>query len=102
MGENIRPIQTERGACVYVRQSSMQQFSTRLEGQRRQCDLRERAQLLGFQRVTVIGEDQGRTGTGSVECPWLPSSRACGMSIRFITVRPLAQATIFILEQLVA
>ena len=69
MSEKIRPIHTERGACVYVRQSSMQQVRTRLEGQRRQYDLRERAQLLGFQRVTVIDEDQGRTGTGAVERP---------------------------------
>ena len=69
MSEKIRPIHTERGACVYVRQSSMQQVRTRLEGQRRQYDLRERAQLLGFQRVTLIDEDQGRTGTGAVERP---------------------------------
>ena len=69
MSEKIRPIHTERGACVYVRQSSMQQVRTRLEGQRRQYDLSERAQLLGFQRVTVIDEDQGRTGTGAVERP---------------------------------
>lgn len=69
MSEKIRPIHTERGACVYVRQSSMQQVRARLEGQRRQYDLRERAQLLGFQRVTVIDEDQGRTGTGAVERP---------------------------------
>jgi len=40
---------------------------TRLEGQRRQYDLRERAHALGFQRITVIDEDQGRSGTGSVE-----------------------------------
>lgn len=69
MSEKIRPIHTERGACVYVRQSSMQQVRTRLEGQRRQYDLRDRAQLLGFQRVTVIDEDQGCTGTGAVERP---------------------------------
>jgi DNA invertase Pin-like site-specific DNA recombinase len=42
---------------------------TRLEGQRRQYDLRERAQALGFQHVVVIDEDQGRSGTGSVERP---------------------------------
>jgi DNA invertase Pin-like site-specific DNA recombinase len=32
-------------------------------------DLRERAETLGFQRVTVIDEDLGRSGTGSVERP---------------------------------
>ena len=69
MSEKIRPIHTERGARVYVRQSSMQQVRTRLERQRRQYDLRERAQLLGFQHVTLIDEDLGRSGTGSVERP---------------------------------
>jgi DNA invertase Pin-like site-specific DNA recombinase len=47
----------------------MQQVRTRLEGQRRQYDLRERAQALGFQHVVVIDEDQGGSGTGSVERP---------------------------------
>jgi DNA invertase Pin-like site-specific DNA recombinase len=69
MSEKIQAIHTDREACVYVRQSSMQQVRTRLEGQRRQYDLRERAQALGFQRVTVIDEDLGRSGTGSVERP---------------------------------
>lgn len=69
MSEKIQPIHTERDACVYVRQSSMQQVRTRLEGQRRQYDLRERAQTLGFQRVIVIDEDLGRSGTGAVERP---------------------------------
>src|SRR3982075_3042695 len=54
---------------IYIRQSSMQQVRTRLEGQRRQYDLRERALGLGFQRVVVIDEDLGRSGTGSVERP---------------------------------
>ncbi len=69
MSEKIQPIHTEREACVYVRQSSMQQVRTQLEGQRRQYELRERAQALGFQRVVVIDEDLGRSGTGSVERP---------------------------------
>ena len=69
MSEKIQPSHIEREACVYIRQSTMQQVRTRLEGQRRQYDLRERAKLLGFQRVVVIDEDQGRSGTGSVERP---------------------------------
>ena len=63
MSEKIQPSHIEREACVYIRQSTMQQVRTRLEGQRRQYDLRERAQALGFQRVVVIDEDQGRSGT---------------------------------------
>jgi DNA invertase Pin-like site-specific DNA recombinase len=69
MSEKIQAIHIEREACVYVRQSSMQQVRTRLEGQGRQYDLRERAQALGFQRVAVIDEDLGRSGTGSGERP---------------------------------
>src|SRR5271154_3152625 len=69
MSEKIQPIHTDRDACVYIRQSSMQQVRTRLEGQRRQYDLRERAQTLGFQRVIVIDEDLGRSATGSVDRP---------------------------------
>jgi DNA invertase Pin-like site-specific DNA recombinase len=69
MSEKIRPIHTEREAYVYIRQSSMQQVRTRLEGQRRQYGLRERAVGLGFQRVVVIDEDLGRSGTGSIERP---------------------------------
>jgi Resolvase, N terminal domain len=69
MSEKIQPSHIERDAYVYIRQSSMQQVRTRLEGQRRQYDLRERALELGFQRVVVIDEDMGRSGTGSVERP---------------------------------
>jgi hypothetical protein len=88
MSEKIQPIHTEREACVYIRQSSMQQVRTRLEGQRRQYDLRERAQTLGFQRVTVIDEDLGALaqalssdpalGGYSPQCVlelWVPCSR---------------------------
>ena len=50
MSEKIQPSHIEREAYVYIRQSSMQQVRTRLEGQRRQYDLRERALELGFQR----------------------------------------------------
>ena len=48
MTEKIQPSHIEREAYVYIRQSSMQQVRTRFEGQRRQYDLRERAQTLGF------------------------------------------------------
>lgn len=62
MSEKIQPSHIEREAYVYIRQSSMHQVRTRLEGQRRQYDLRERALELGFQRVVVIDEDLGRSG----------------------------------------
>ncbi|MGC1295384.1 MAG: hypothetical protein WA869_10110 [Alloacidobacterium sp.] len=41
MSEKIQPIHTERDAYVYIRQSSMQQVRTHLEGQRRHYDLRD-------------------------------------------------------------
>jgi len=69
MSEKIQPSHIERDAYVYIRQSSMQQVRTRLEGQRRQYDFRERALALGFQSVVVIDEDLGRSGTGSAERP---------------------------------
>jgi DNA invertase Pin-like site-specific DNA recombinase len=69
MSEKIQPSHIERDAYVHIRQSSMQQVRTRLEGQRRQYDLKERALAFGFQRVVVIDEDLGRSGTGSVERP---------------------------------
>jgi len=39
------------------------------ESQRRQYGLGERARELGFQQITIIDEDLGRTGSGLVERP---------------------------------
>jgi DNA invertase Pin-like site-specific DNA recombinase len=69
MSEKIQASHTDREAYGYIRQSSMSQVRNDLEGQRRQYDLRERAEDLGFERVIVIDEDLGRSGTGSVERP---------------------------------
>ena len=55
-----------RTAVVYVRQSSPHQVRHNKESQRRQYELRERAQQLGFRRVEVIDEDLGRSGSGKV------------------------------------
>jgi DNA invertase Pin-like site-specific DNA recombinase len=54
----------ERGAVVYVRQSTPQQVRDHSEGKRRQYELVERARHLGFVRVEVIDEDLGRSGSG--------------------------------------
>jgi len=54
----------DRGAYVYVRQSSMAQVQHNHESQRRQYGLRERARLLGWQDVTIVDEDLGRSGIG--------------------------------------
>lgn len=53
-----------RQAVVYVRQSTLDQVQNNLESQRRQYALAERARALGYQEVTVIDDDLGRSGGG--------------------------------------
>lgn len=65
--EKIQRSHQERAAIIYVRQSSMEQVRHNLESQRRQYELAELARQLGFASVTVIDEDQGRSGSGSVQ-----------------------------------
>ena len=69
MSEKIRQEHLERSAYVYVRQSSMQQVRNNRESQRRQYDLGEKARGFGFERVVVIDEDLGRSGSGVQERP---------------------------------
>jgi DNA invertase Pin-like site-specific DNA recombinase len=69
MSEKIETQQLERGAYVYVRQSSAYQVRHRHEGRQRQYALAERAQQLGFARVIVIDDDLGRSGSGHQERP---------------------------------
>lgn len=57
------------GAVIYIRQSSPGQVMHNHESQRRQYGLADRARELGFQEVTVIDEDLGRSGSGLVERP---------------------------------
>jgi DNA invertase Pin-like site-specific DNA recombinase len=65
--EKIQRSHRERAAIIYVRQSSMEQVRHNLESQRRQYELADVARQLGFATVTVIDEDQGRSGSGSVQ-----------------------------------
>ena len=65
--DKIQRSHQERMAVVYVRQSSMHQVRHNLESQGRQYELAELARQLGFASVTVIDEDQGRSGGGAVE-----------------------------------
>jgi len=58
-----------RTAIVYIRQSSPVQVANNLESQRRQYALADHARQLGFQKVEVIDEDLGRSGSGQVERP---------------------------------
>lgn len=69
MSDKIRDEHQRRGAVVYIRQSTPTQLTENRESQRRQYGLADRARELGFQRVDVIDEDLGRSGSGLVERP---------------------------------
>jgi DNA invertase Pin-like site-specific DNA recombinase len=69
MSDKIRDEHLRRGAIVYIRQSTPTQLTENRESQRRQYALADRARELGFQRVDVIDEDLGRSGSGLVERP---------------------------------
>ena len=69
MSTKITPDHLGRTAIVYVRQSTMAQVVGNLESQRRQYDLAGAARTTGFRSVTVIDDDLGRSGSGSVERP---------------------------------
>jgi DNA invertase Pin-like site-specific DNA recombinase len=69
MNEKIKGHQLERGAYVYVRQSTPYQVRNHLESKERQYALAQRASQLGFHNVIVIDEDLGRSGSGIQERP---------------------------------
>ena len=53
-----------RGACVYIRQSTVDQLVHNQESQRRQYGLADRARQLGWTCVEVIDDDLGRSAGG--------------------------------------
>lgn len=67
--EKIRSVHTSRSAFVYLRQSSPGQVVRNRESTDRQYNLVQRALELGWTReqITVIDEDLGVTGSGTVE-----------------------------------
>lgn len=69
MNEKIKGHQLERGAYVYVRQSTPYQVRNHLESKERQYALAQHASQLGFHNVIVIDEDLGRSGSGIQERP---------------------------------
>jgi len=69
MSDKITQQHLERGAYVYVRQSTGHQVRHHHQGRQRQYDLAERARQLQFGRVIVIDDDQGRSGSGLVDRP---------------------------------
>ncbi|HEY1477770.1 MAG TPA: recombinase family protein [Chthoniobacterales bacterium] len=69
MNSKLTPERLLRKALVYVRQSKPSQLIHNQESTRLQFSLADRARVLGFQRVVVIDDDQGRTGSGLVDRP---------------------------------
>src|SRR5947209_7378173 len=67
MSDKIKSEHLQRGAFVYVRQSTPYQVRHHLEGKERQYALAERAKQLGFSKVVVLVADRGRSGGGSAE-----------------------------------
>src|SRR6202165_4797328 len=60
----ITPDHLERGAFIYIRQSTADQLANNHESRRRQYGLAERARTLGWTEVTAIDDDLGRSGSG--------------------------------------
>lgn len=69
MNEKITEQHLKRAAYIYVRQSTGHQVRHHHQGRQRQYDLDVRARKLGFSQVTLIDDDQGKTGSGLVERP---------------------------------
>lgn len=65
----LTPERLLRKAIVYIRQSKPSQLIHNQESTRLQLSLADRARTLGFQRIIVIDDDLGRTGSGLVDRP---------------------------------
>jgi DNA invertase Pin-like site-specific DNA recombinase len=63
----VQPRHLERGAYLYVRQSSMRQVMENVESTKRQYALRGRASALGWRddQIIVIDSDQGESGASA-------------------------------------
>ena len=63
----VQPRHLERGAYLYVRQSSMRQVMENVESTKRQYALRGRANALGWRddQIIVIDSDQGESGASA-------------------------------------
>src|SRR6516162_173838 len=65
----LTPERRRKKTIVYVRQSKPSQLIDNQESRRLQYGLVDRARGLGFQQISIIDEDLGRTGSGLVERP---------------------------------
>ena len=72
----VQPHHLERGAYLYIRQSSMRQVIENVESTKRQYALRSRATALGWRddQIIVIDSDQGESGASAAwRCVFRPS-----------------------------
>jgi DNA invertase Pin-like site-specific DNA recombinase len=69
MNSKITHDHLNRGAAVYIRQSSMAQVLDHTESKRRQYALADSANSMGFASVATIDDDLGRSGSGTVDRP---------------------------------
>jgi len=80
MNPKLTPERLSRKAIVYIRQSKPSQLIHNQESTRLQFSLADRARTLGFQRVIVVDDDLGRTGSGWVDRPGFErlAAEVCG------------------------
>ena len=69
MNPKLTPERLSRKAIVYVRQSRPSQLIHHQESTRLQFSLVDRARAQGFQRIVVVDDDLGRSGSGWVDRP---------------------------------
>jgi excisionase family DNA binding protein len=69
MSPKIHAEHLERGAVVYVRQSTLGQVEDHRESLLRQRALADKAREMGFATVETIDDDLGRSGSGFAERP---------------------------------
>jgi hypothetical protein len=69
MAQHVTAQHLTRLACLYVRQSTLQQVLENTESTARQYALRERARALGWadERIVVIDQDLGHSGASTVD-----------------------------------
>src|SRR5438067_1664325 len=69
MAEHVTAQHLTRLACLYVRQSTLQQVMENTESTSRQYGLRERARALGWpeERIVVIDQDLGHSGASTAD-----------------------------------
>jgi DNA invertase Pin-like site-specific DNA recombinase len=69
MPQQITPRRLQRLACLYVRQSTLQQVLANTESTTRQYALREQALALGWpaERLLVLDQDLGQSGASAAD-----------------------------------